>query len=429
LGLNITATATDPQGNTSEFSSAVTNDPTASISGASASVGATATTEVFTVTLSEISSVPVTIAYNTADVTAIVGVDYIGVTNGLLTINPGSLTGTITISIAANLNPGSTKSFDVVLSDPANVVLSSNIGIGTILNTNQAGVLAFAVANEVVVANDGRATITVDRTGGSSNEVTVAYTTSDGTGHAGTDYSSTSGTLTFGPGVTIQTITVPILNNTLATGPVTVNLALSSPTSFAALGSQSATTLTINPVPLAFESIIVQKGSVSRSYVRYLDINFNTAAGIQSVINSVGSTSPQIKLTFLGLDGTSNVNVPIVAGEMSIMNGKTLRLDFGRAGITGNASTNAGDGYYQISVAPIANGSFTSMVFDRLLGDVTGDGRVNASDLVLVSGEVGLSGTNLQGDVNGDGVVNTVDRLIVAQAQGRKLSGTLHLAN
>ena len=45
--------------------------------------------------------------------------------------------------------------------------------------------------------------------------MTVDYATSDGTAHAGTDYTATAGTLTFGAGETSQTITIPILNNTV----------------------------------------------------------------------------------------------------------------------------------------------------------------------------------------------------------------------
>ena len=41
------------------------------------------------------------------------------------------------------------------------------------------------------------------------------YATSDGSALAGTDYIATNGLLTFNPGVTNLTITVPVLGNTL----------------------------------------------------------------------------------------------------------------------------------------------------------------------------------------------------------------------
>ena len=60
--------------------------------------------------------------------------------------------------------------------------------------------------------------------------VTVAYATSNGTATAGQDYTATSGTLTFNPGDTAKTVTVPILNDAIDDGGETVTLTLSNPT-------------------------------------------------------------------------------------------------------------------------------------------------------------------------------------------------------
>jgi hypothetical protein len=53
-------------------------------------------------------------------------------------------------------------------------------------------------------------TLTVTRSGNSDVQVTVQYGTADGTASSKSDYSSTSGTLTFQPGQTSRTIAVPI---------------------------------------------------------------------------------------------------------------------------------------------------------------------------------------------------------------------------
>ena len=58
---------------------------------------------------------------------------------------------------------------------------------------------------------------------------TVAYATADGTAVAGKDYSAETGTLTFAPGVTSQTVTVPILPNTTYGPSETFTLQLSNP--------------------------------------------------------------------------------------------------------------------------------------------------------------------------------------------------------
>src|SRR5262249_43283100 len=81
--------------------------------------------------------------------------------------------------------------------------------------TPQPGALQFSSRMYAVNENGGTATITVTRTGGSDGSVTVNYATSNGTATAGSDYTATSGTLTFAAGETSKTFTIPILDDTL----------------------------------------------------------------------------------------------------------------------------------------------------------------------------------------------------------------------
>jgi hypothetical protein len=60
--------------------------------------------------------------------------------------------------------------------------------------------------------------------------VTVAYTTTNGSAIAGTDYTTTSGTLTFPPGETAQNITVPIIDRSGSAPTRSFSVTLSSPT-------------------------------------------------------------------------------------------------------------------------------------------------------------------------------------------------------
>ncbi|MCA1613072.1 MAG: right-handed parallel beta-helix repeat-containing protein, partial [Acidobacteria bacterium] len=60
--------------------------------------------------------------------------------------------------------------------------------------------------------------------------VTVDFTTSDGTATAGSDYASTSGTLTFAAGQTVQTISVPVLADGPGEPDETFTVTLSNPT-------------------------------------------------------------------------------------------------------------------------------------------------------------------------------------------------------
>jgi sugar lactone lactonase YvrE len=73
--------------------------------------------------------------------------------------------------------------------------------------------------------------------------VTVNYATADGTAHAGTNYTSTSGTLTFAPGITTQTIRVPILDSGSQTTALAFTFNLSNPTAATLSRSQATGTI------------------------------------------------------------------------------------------------------------------------------------------------------------------------------------------
>ena len=92
----------------------------------------------------------------------------------------------------------------------------------------------------------GIATILVDRAGNTSGTVSVGFATADGTAVAGVDYASTSGSLTFAPGVTTQSISVPLLDARIAVGDFAFTITLSTPAGGATLGTPATTTVIID---------------------------------------------------------------------------------------------------------------------------------------------------------------------------------------
>jgi DNA/RNA endonuclease G (NUC1) len=115
-------------------------------------------------------------------------------------------------------------------------------------NVVNSGTLQFSAATYSVNEDGGSATITVTRTGGSSGAVSVNYSTVAGgsSATAGDDYVATSSTVSFADGDTAnKTFTVTVNDDTTFEGNETVNLALSSPTGGATLGSPSTAVLTI----------------------------------------------------------------------------------------------------------------------------------------------------------------------------------------
>jgi hypothetical protein len=102
------------------------------------------------------------------------------------------------------------------------------------------GVLQFsAAAYPQIETNAGTTTVTVTVTcsAGSTGTTSVTWTSSDGSATAGSDYVAGTGTLTFAPGETAKTFTVTILGDTTPEPDETVQLALSSPTGGAVLGT------------------------------------------------------------------------------------------------------------------------------------------------------------------------------------------------
>ena len=89
----------------------------------------------------------------------------------------------------------------------------------------------------------------------SVSTVTVDYATSDGTAEAGLDYTETSGTLTFAPGETAQTVSVAVLDDDHDEGDETFTLTLSNPTGGNAWLADATATGTIensDPMPRAW---------------------------------------------------------------------------------------------------------------------------------------------------------------------------------
>jgi sugar lactone lactonase YvrE len=82
--------------------------------------------------------------------------------------------------------------------------------------------------------------------------VKVNYTTADGTALAGTNYTATSGALTFAPGVTSETIRVPILDSGSQTVPLTFTVNLSNPLAATISNGQGDGTILPSDTPATF---------------------------------------------------------------------------------------------------------------------------------------------------------------------------------
>lgn len=172
--------------------------------------------------------------------------------------------------------------------------------------TNSPGDLAFNATTSSSNENSGVAAITVDRVGGSSGIVTVDYSTSNGTALAGTDYTATSGTLTFLNNETLKTVFVPILNNTKDEPSRTFNVTLANATGGAFVASPSTHVQTItdddNPPSVSIADASVIEGnqgptlfsfnvSLSQPSGFATSVNFTTANGTATATQDYAASS------------------------------------------------------------------------------------------------------------------------------------------
>jgi hypothetical protein len=196
------------------------------------------------------SSGAISVAYATTNGTAQAGTDYVA-TSGTLQWADGDGTSKAFSVPLSNATPFSgSKTLTVTLSGPGGGAALGTPSSSTVTISGAAspavGSLRLSAASTTIAQNAGTVVITVQRTGGSSGAVNVAYATSNGTAMAGTDYTAASGTLSWTNGsATSQTLSIPISNSAPFAGSKTFTVALSHPGGGATISSPGTMTITI----------------------------------------------------------------------------------------------------------------------------------------------------------------------------------------
>ncbi|HZQ78322.1 MAG TPA: Calx-beta domain-containing protein [Acidimicrobiia bacterium] len=223
--------------------------PTVSIDDTSVVEGDSGTTPAtFTVHLDHPSATAVTVEASTADGTAAAPGDYTARTSVPLTIAAGSTSTTVDVTVKGDSTNEADETFSVTLANPSGALLGDATATGTIKNDDGAVTVSVVAPDDVVEGNAGLtpADFTVSLNHASGQTVTVDYATSDGTAQALLlDYVTTAGTLSFAPGETQKTVSVPVVGDLTPESAETFDLDLSNPNN-ATVGTAQATATILN---------------------------------------------------------------------------------------------------------------------------------------------------------------------------------------
>ena len=193
----------------------------------------------------------VSVNYNFNDGTAVNGTHFSG-TPGTLNWadgdgDPKSIPVGIIDDGAVNLGP--VRGFTVSISGAIGATIGAPSSTVVTIAENDSSV-SFSSATALVTEGVPAVTLTLNRTGSTAGSSSVTYTAADGTALVGSDFgvkddpTQPTGTVTFNPGETSKTFTVPIINDTTPEAAKTFTVNLSSPAG-AVLGTITTATVTI----------------------------------------------------------------------------------------------------------------------------------------------------------------------------------------
>jgi hypothetical protein len=334
--------------------------PTVTINSASTTEGTSGTkTLAFTVKLSAASAQVVTVRYATADRTAIAGTDY-KAASGMLVFYPGDTTETINVTVYGYPGKNSDQTFALNLSSPTNAVVLTGTGVGTILNANNTVSIAAASAT-APTSGTGSLNFTVSLATpvpANGQPVVVQYTTANGTGSngamAGRDYVNQTGSVTFAPGTSTQTITVTVLPQPLNQPTRTLTVSLTSSTNAQLSASKTAVGTIFDSVPVPGVSVNNSTGweNSSANKTMTFTVSLSAASGqTVTVPYATGDGTAVAGTDYIGTSGTltfapgttsKTVSVTVLAGS-NVGPSKAFSLNLGSP-INATVSQGSGTG-------------------------------------------------------------------------------------
>lgn len=218
-----------------------------------------------------------------------IGTDF-PVTSGTVIVAAGDSSESINLSSVADGLYSLPRTYDLTIEgDPA--VFATSISLQAIVVDNTPST-SVSIADSANVIEGTNASFTVSLSSPSSDVVTIHYASSDGTALSGTNYSSATGTLTFNPGQTSKTITVPTIDaGSYFAVAKTMSITLSSVTQAKVAASVATGRITSAHAAPLF-AVTVNNGSSQMANVNFLPIDFDIV--FSEAINSATFTTSDV---------------------------------------------------------------------------------------------------------------------------------------
>lgn len=365
----------------------------------------------------------------TSNGTASAGSDYTAV-NQTVNFAAGETSKTVTIPIISDAISDPNETVNLTLSNPVNVTLDAPSTAVLTISDVAPVTLSIAdatAADEGSAATPGSATFNVTLSAASTQNVTVNYTTNNGTAVAGSDFVAASGTLTFAPNETTKTIKVNFVGDAVTENNENFTVTLSQPAGATLARTQASATIInddVAPTPdISINDVTVTEGNtgtvnavftvtLSTPTTKTVTLNYATANGTalapgdytaaSGTINFApnettktitvvvrGDTTDEPNENFVvNLSNVTNANVGDGQGQGTIVDDEGApQLSIANASVV-EGNTGTANMVFTVTLAP-ASGQTVTVTATAANGSAKspGDYTATTTNLTFASGE------------------------------------------
>jgi Ca2+-binding RTX toxin-like protein len=273
----------------------------------------------FTVNLSSPATAPVSFDYRVESGTAVAGVDFAD-TQGTLTLEAGETSKTLAVPVFADTVSEADKTFRVVLSNAfgADLAEGTDAATGTIRDDDKVELSIARLEVEEGNAGSKNVMVNVSLNTATSQTVTVNYTLANGSATIGTDFLARSGSLSFSPGITQQSIPVTLFGDTLTETDENFFITLNGARNASISGAQGKAEIVIKNDDVPMVSI----DNVSR-----LEGSDGATSLLNFTVRLTSALQSQVSVDYRTQAGTASENVDFFAssGTLVFAPGQTVQ--------------------------------------------------------------------------------------------------------